>query len=217
MYMTDNTTNRVRLRFMSYLMCALLHLSFIRRSAGENRIDLKTLYYQESDSRMQIISPTFMTEYDLSPTLTIKIDGIYNSISGATPSGAPPLKATTTYTTLPQTGGGTFIPAPVAGGDDDHDADDDDDFERIRSQLFGGQKGAYYAKAGATPTAAPAAAPSPSSSGGDATTTVANTVEAYDKDGKAPRADVEDERYGVNIELAKRLGRHTIVLQGAYS
>ncbi len=230
-----NTSNTPGLRYwiVAHVAAVFLFLAIPRRAFSEDRVDLKALYYQESDHRMQIISPTFMVEHELSPTLTIKIDGIYNSISGATPSGAPPLKNTTYYSTVTQSGGGgtTFVPAPVVpdfNDDDDEyedeDEDEDEDEEdKIRNRLFGKSSGPYYAKAGATPTApapTPAATPSAApagSSGGSSSTTAANTVTEYDKAGKAPRADVEDERFGLNLELAKRLGRHTLVFQGAYS
>lgn len=202
-----NTLCRLRLRLVSYLTAALIFISVPRRAGGEDRIDLKTLYYQESDDRMQIVSPTFLVERELSPSLTIKIDGIYNSISGATPSGAPPLKTTTYYSTVTTSSGGSN---PVAVSyDDDEEGEGDEDDERSRGKIFGKAAGPFYAKAGATPAAA--------STGGSSSSTVANTVTEYDKTAKAPRANVEDERFGLNLELAKRLGSQTVVLQGAYS
>ncbi len=221
--MNNSNTLGIRSWVVVHVAVVLLFLAIPRRAFSEDRVDLKALYYQESDHRMQIISPTFMVEHDLSSTLTIKIDGIYNSISGATPSGAPPLKNTTYYSTVTQPGGGgaTFVP-DYDDDDDDEDEyeyEDEDEDDKIRNRLFGKSSGPYYAKAGATPSPAPAPAPAPggSSGGGGSTTTTANTVTEYDKAGKAPRADVDDERVGLNMELAKRLGRHTLVFQGAYS
>ena len=221
--MNNSNTLGIRSWVVVHVAVVLLFLSIPRRAFSEDRIDMKALYYQESDHRMQIISPTFMVEHDLSSTLTIKIDGIYNSISGATPSGAPPLKNTTYYSTVTQPGGGGATFVPVYNDDDEdeerEDEEEDEEEDKIRNRLFGKSSGSYYAKAGATPSPAPAPAPAPggSSGGGGSTTTVANTVKEYDKAGKAPRADVEDERFGLNMELAKRLGRHTVVFQGAYS
>jgi hypothetical protein len=222
--MRSHQTSTARLRFVSYVTAMLLFLSLPRRAGGEDRIDLKTLYYQESDARMRIISPTFMVEHEISPTMTIKLDGIYNSISGATPSGAPPLRTSTTYSQVTASGGGggggpAAIPPVVEEYEEEEEEENEDDKRR---GAFSGQRAGYYAaKAGATPAPAPAPAPAASGGGGGggggSTETVANSVTEYDKNGKAPRANVEDERIGLSLELAKRLGRHTMVMQGAYS
>ncbi len=117
--MNNSNTLGIRSWVVVHVAVVLLFLSIPRRAFSEDRIDMKALYYQESDHRMQIISPTFMVEHDLSSTLTIKIDGIYNSISGATPSGAPPLKNTTYYSTVTQPGGGGATFVPVYNDDDE--------------------------------------------------------------------------------------------------
>jgi len=209
-----------RLRLVSCSVAVLLYFSLPRRADAEGRFDFKTLYYQESDDRMQIISPTVLYEQDLSPSLTIKLDGIYNSISGATPSGAPPLKTTTTYTTVATPGGGnaTVTPSPRPGDEDEDEHEDDEDEDERRLNFGGRMASRYAAKAGATPVAPPKSSPTTTGGGGGGgSRVISNTSTAYDKNGKVPRAQVEDERIGANLELAKRMGRHTIAVQGAYS
>ncbi|MCX6998180.1 MAG: DUF3570 domain-containing protein, partial [Kiritimatiellaeota bacterium] len=86
---------RLRFHYDKALVLALaLNLLPLRRAAGgEDRLDFKTLIYKEDGDRMQIIAPTATLEKELTPTLTIRIEGIYNSISGASPTGAPPAGA----------------------------------------------------------------------------------------------------------------------------
>ena len=72
-----------------WVLVLVLYMTPLKRARAEERLDFKTMLYQEDDDRMRIIAPTFLYEHDLSPTLTIKLEGIYNSISGASPTGAP--------------------------------------------------------------------------------------------------------------------------------
>jgi hypothetical protein len=71
-------------------LALLLYLLPPRRASAEDYLDLKTMYYREEDDRIEVWAPTFLYQTEVSPTLSIRIDGIYNSISGATPTGAPP-------------------------------------------------------------------------------------------------------------------------------
>jgi hypothetical protein len=100
--------------------------------------------------------------------------------------------------------------------DDDHEEEEEDDDDRTRRIAYHSAN-RYYARAGATPVATPTPSPSSSSSSGGSTTTTSTTTTEYDKDGDVPTSDVDDERYGFNLELTKKVGRHTVVLQGAYS
>lgn len=174
---------------------------------------------------MRVISPTLLYEHELSTSMKVKLDGIYNSISGATPSGAPPLKTITTYRTV-------TTQAPPAPGNsyeeddrnddrnDDREEDDEEEDDKSRGKvrrILNSYPGGYTAKAGATPAPRPAPSPSgggsTSSGGGVNTTTVADSKTVYDKSGKAPRAQVDDERIGVGMELTKTLKNHTVAAQ----
>ena len=60
-----------------WVFVLVLYVTPLKRARAEERLDFKTMLYQEDDDRMRIIAPTFLYEHDLSPTLTIKLDGIY--------------------------------------------------------------------------------------------------------------------------------------------
>jgi len=60
-----------------------------RRARGEDSADFKVMQYHEDGNRINVFAPTFVMQKDLNHCITIKIDGLYNSISGATPTGAP--------------------------------------------------------------------------------------------------------------------------------
>jgi hypothetical protein len=94
----------------------LLLVTLLRRSEAEETLDFKTLYYVEDNDRMTVISPMVRYEKELSSTLTIKIEGIYNSISGATPTGAPPVAGTKTVTRTISLPGATTASGKGIGG-----------------------------------------------------------------------------------------------------
>ena len=167
-----------RLKLAVGTTVVLLAISLPRRARGEDLTDFKVMYYMEDDNRIDVLSPTFQFQKDLSSTLTIKIDGIYNSISGATPTGAPiTLPAAPAAASPAQSSSSSSSsspaptrPAPAAApsvsydddDDDEHEDDDDDDDRR----MFPGMPSPsvrlpYWAKAGATPAPTPAPAPAP--------------------------------------------------------
>jgi hypothetical protein len=143
------------------------------------------MYYQEADGRMRILAPTALYEQEVADGLTVSIDGIYNAISGATPTGAPPVPVYRTVsdvvtTTLPPpvsspspapvvlspapvvlSPAPTQVPTPVVvRPDDDQGERDDDKRERsIVGRRFVGRRfvrrQAYAAVSGATPTPPP--------------------------------------------------------------
>lgn len=226
---------RGRMRFEPGILVLIvaLHLAIPRKTRGEQRLDLKTMLYMEDNDRMKIIAPAILYEYEISPSLTIKVEGIYNSITGASPTGAP---ASVTYTTTTSGGGGTVnVPAPVPAPTPPVIIDDDDDEggeeEEEEEEDFGGDtrrsralRFVHYAAAtpAPAPDPSPAPAPAPSSSpapsgggsgGGGTTTTTTKSA----SNGKVPKADVEDTRVGFNVEFIKKMGRHTPAVQLAYS
>lgn len=81
----------------------VLSLAVPRRTKGEEFADFKMLQYQEGDGRVRVLAPTFMIQKELGSRVTLKIDGIYNSITGATPTGAP----------MQYSGGAAFVTAPT--------------------------------------------------------------------------------------------------------
>lgn len=188
---------RTRVWVATISLAILLQVLPVRRAMAENRIDTKLMLYQEDHDRMQIIAPAFLYEQDLSSTLTIKVDGIFNSISGATPTGAP-MEVTTI--------GGTVVIAPSEPeGEADEDGSDEDEEEienggAAKARRLNRSYGAYWGKAGATPNT-----PAPSSGGSSSTTTTSSSSTS-----QLPTVPVSDERFGVNVGLSKRLERHTV-------
>lgn len=187
-----NAATRVRSTVLMLTLAAALYVGAPRRAAAEDRLDFKVAYYLEDDDRMKILSPSFLYETDLSQTLTIKITGVYDSMSGATPTGAP--GAVPPSSASPSGAGPTRAP---------NEGSEESDF------LWN-----YHAKAGASQAATPTpAGPSRSTStaggGSDAAATPAPSG--------VPMAELTDTRYAGDVELAQRLGRHTVTGRGAYS
>ena len=165
-------------------LAALLPWLVLRRAEAEERLDFKTLYYKEDGDRMKVFAPSVLLEHEFTPSLMIKLEGIYNAISGATPTGAPPAAAAAakaTTTSAPASPGSgvtatapaaTTAPRPSAGGGEGESERDDRRLVRM------GNTGALrslplrpWAKAGATPAPVPAPAPAPTPSAPGTTTT----------------------------------------------
>ena len=224
----------------------LLVLTFTlpRRSRAEDAADFKVLYYLEDDSRINVLSPTFALQKELTSTLAIRIDGIYNSISGATPTGAPipapaaaPAAAPRPAPARPPPAPAPVPPAASVPEDRDDDEDDDREEEDDDRRLFPGMERSalripYWARAGATPapppTPAPAPAPAPAptpapvpaaeSKPRPAPAPAPATPPAPAADaGKVPKAEFSDERYAGNFELIKKINRHTLSTLFSYS
>jgi len=71
------------------LLAAALQFLQLRRADAEDRLDFKFMYYAEENDRVATWSPSFVAETDLTSRLQLKIQGIYDVISGASPTGAP--------------------------------------------------------------------------------------------------------------------------------
>lgn len=81
-------------RFLQVVtLVVLLHLLAPKESRAEDSLDFKLMYYQESDDRIRVVSPSFLYQADLSASLSVKIDGVYDAISGASPTGTPGLSS----------------------------------------------------------------------------------------------------------------------------
>jgi hypothetical protein len=181
------------------VLVAVLQLVPLKRSRAEDRIDFKTLFYQEDNDRMRVFAPTFEVEHDVTPTLTIRLEGIYNAISGASPTGAPP-------TASPSSSPPAIQPSSPSG-----DASDQERESRALNPGLGLNQ-SYPYLAGATPTTPPATTPAqPSPSTPPPATTTPDTSQ------KVPTAHIEDERLGLNLGITKRLDRHAVSADFAYS
>ncbi len=157
----------------------LLAITLPRRTRGEDLSDFKVMYYLEDDNRIKVLSPTVSFQKELTSTLTIRIDGIYNSISGATPTGAPASRSAVPLAVRPAGSAPrpspasvpAPAPAPAPAYDDEEDEDwredDEDEREEEEDDDRRGVVGMppvrlpYWAKAGASPAPEPAPAPTP--------------------------------------------------------
>jgi hypothetical protein len=84
------------------VLIAAMHLSVVRRVCAEDQVDLKTLFYTEQGGRMRVVSPTVKYDLQIGMDTVIRLDGIYNSIAGATPTGAPIPAGSTVAAPAPQ-------------------------------------------------------------------------------------------------------------------
>src|SRR4051812_3762025 len=94
----------LRSLLLAYLLLALP----LRRGLAEDRLDFKSYFYKEDGNRVQSWGPSFHWETDLNPETTLKIGGVFDVISGATPTGAPPIQKTRPKVIL--------VPVDAAGG-----------------------------------------------------------------------------------------------------
>lgn len=166
-------------RAATLALVVALHCVPLRKSIAEDRVDFKTLFYNEGNGRMSVTSPSLQWETDLTPSLNLRISAVYDMISGASPTGAPqqPRSRTiTTYVPVAATPAPTYTPSVSVGGGSgggggyDDDGGEDDDDRRVKSRRVTVSKAAalpaassrkYAFKAGATPTPTPPPTPTP--------------------------------------------------------
>ena len=60
-----------------------------RRSLAEDRVDFSIGYYVEDHHRVEVWSPVLLWEADLNRSSIIRVQGVYDVVSGASPTGAP--------------------------------------------------------------------------------------------------------------------------------
>jgi hypothetical protein len=172
------------------LLAVALYTTPPRRGEAEESIDFKMMHYQEAGGRIGVTSPAF----------GIRIDGVFNTITGASPTGAPPVPVYETVSRTVATGGGG---APVVGGDEREDEDEDEDeFEDEDNAL----NRVYHTFAAATPTGG---------GGGGGSTTITEQVPTGAVE--VPLAEVEDERWGVNLEVVKKVANHSLSSKISFS
>lgn len=75
--------------FRAMLLAVALQLLQLRRIHAEDRVDFKFQYYGEENDRVTNWGPSFYFEKELSSRLQLKIEGVYDVISGASPTGIP--------------------------------------------------------------------------------------------------------------------------------
>ncbi len=75
---------------LASLLGVWLALAGVLRLRAENHADYKYEFYHEDGDRTHVATQTVLAEADLAEWLHAKADFVYDSISGATPTGAPP-------------------------------------------------------------------------------------------------------------------------------
>jgi hypothetical protein len=205
---------RSRLLVMSFAVAVIVLAGAPRRTRADSLLDFKTLYYAEDGGRIRVIAPMAAVQSEWGDAWTIRVEGIYNSISGATPTGAPavggaPASLAPAKTVVRNTGGPVIVP-----DDDDEDEDEAED-KGGRSAFKSGaaSKALFNSMAGATPPPPP---PPPPPKPGKTPTSVPAPAPAS-TGGKVPTADFDDTRVGANLDLSRKIGRHTPTLALAYS
>jgi hypothetical protein len=66
-----------------------LPLCFLTRLEGEDLFSYRHDFYQEHQGRTEVQTDTFLVQKILAPWLDLRVEGVYDAISGATPIGAP--------------------------------------------------------------------------------------------------------------------------------
>ena len=81
-----------------------------RRLLAEDRVDFTIGYYVEDHNRVEVWSPALLLETDVNQTTVIRVQGMYDVVSGASPTGAPPARYTkAVYQTINATQSSTGI------------------------------------------------------------------------------------------------------------
>ncbi len=209
-----------------------------RKSQAEDSLDTKFMYYQEEKNRIRVMAPEFSTQHETESGWIIKLDGIFNAISGATPVGAPPTAVAPIKTSQPassspsgNTATSTTTSAPVVSTDnhDGHESDAENDTLIIPRKNY--PAALYSAVTAATPAPTPpsvstpptATGSSPASGSKSSSTTqpaaqpATQTVAQQAGKSRIPLADFSDTRWAFNLGLSKRIGNHTPGIQGSYS
>lgn len=219
--------SRYRVVLLSFMVAGLMLTASPRRARAETLVDLKTLYYIEDGNRIEVIAPMAAFQTETGDGLTIRLEGIYNSISGATPTGAPLVGGTKSASVAPV----VIVkkPKPVIpddGGDDDggEDQEENDKGNRVRrpatinalSSHSPVSAQAFNSLSGATPPVPPVP-PTPTPTPGKKGTTVPVTPTPASTGGKLPVANFEDTREAATLDLSYRMGRHTPGIALSYS
>jgi hypothetical protein len=86
---------------MAIASSSVLYLASMIRVRGENRLDYRYDNYVEEGGRIRVITDGVYFDTDLKAWLSLQGDFVYDSISGATPQGSPPLPGESSVATVP--------------------------------------------------------------------------------------------------------------------
>jgi hypothetical protein len=77
-------------RAAAWALAVGLYLLQLHPAEGEDHLDYRYEYYQEEAHRIRVDTQTWLFEKKLTSWLTLQGEAVYDAISGATPTGAPP-------------------------------------------------------------------------------------------------------------------------------
>ena len=203
-----------------WIVAFYLHMACSTRVLSDDEIDFKFMYYQEDDDRIRVLTPAALLETELSPTLSIKLEAVYNVISGASPTGEPLSSSPITLPlqTAPTISSGLFLGATGASG---RAAPAPTPQPRPQPAPVA-RPAPQPAPVMRTPTPQPApqpavrATPAPQPAPPPTAPPPQQAAPAAPND-QVKTAQLEDERFAISLELAKRLNDHVFTFQGAYS
>ncbi len=105
------------------VLALILLLLPVRRSQAEERVDLTLGYYLEDNHRVEVWSPALLWEVDVNPTTVFRLQGTYDVVSGASPTGLPAqrrtrqvIKETTSSQSQTVVSGFNVISGPTGSG-----------------------------------------------------------------------------------------------------
>lgn len=78
----------------AFVLAACLLVLPVRRTKAEDRVDFTLGYYLEDNNRVEVWTPALLWEADLNRSTVLRVQGIYDVVSGASPTGAPMTRKT---------------------------------------------------------------------------------------------------------------------------
>ena len=84
----------------AFLIALAVHLSARGAAAAENHVDYKYELYAEEADRTRVETHSALFEQRLAPGVALKGALVYDAISGATPTGGPPLPGSSQVPTV---------------------------------------------------------------------------------------------------------------------
>lgn len=174
-------------RGQAVVVASALYLVTLRPVRGEDRAGLDFLWYQEERGRIEVWGPSFFAEKEIAPWLNLRLEGVYNAISGATPTGEPAGRRTTTIEVR--------------------------ESSTTRSTV---SKKVFHTVSGPSGTTRKVATTETQAVSNTVTTVRKETIVLADHE-HLPTQEISDEREGVNALLSAKLGPGVLGVNLAYS
>jgi hypothetical protein len=80
------------------VLAGLLVVLPVKRSLAEERVDFTIGYYLEDHDRVEVWSPALLWETNVAKNTVLRLQGVYDVVSGASPTGAPMTRKTKVIT-----------------------------------------------------------------------------------------------------------------------